>query len=221
MIHGILNPAGYLGLFAFMVLTGCGLPLPEEVAIVTGGILSAQGKLNPQGAFAALLLGALIGDVIMYSIGYKFGHSLLSMHPRMARLLGAERGEEFERAISRHGFKVLLISRFMVGVRGPVYLTAGVVRMPFRMFVLCDLVSATLVVGLFFAVSYYFGRDIAHWLRDAEVLLTVVILTVVGVVAFVALRRYREQLMQQVIKSVEEAPTTQEKKEELASRSES
>ena len=217
MLDWLIHPGGYLSLFAFMVATGAGMPLPEEVAIVAAGVLSAQGTLQPQAAFVACLLGALVGDALMYGIGRRFGWSLLSRHPRLAKLLHADRGEDFERAIERHGFKVLLLARFMVGVRGPVYLTAGVVRMPFRRFMLWDVVCATLVVGCFFALSYYFGRDIARLLRQAEVLVTVVVLGVAAVVTFLALQRHRARLVEQVIKKVEELPT---KGEERATRGE-
>jgi len=207
----LLHPGSYLGIFALMVLTGCGLPVPEEVFIIGAGILSAQGDLRPEIAFAACLLGALVGDAAMYSIGRRFGHNLIYLHPKFARFVGAEREEYFERAIMRHGFKVLLLARFMVGVRGPVYLAAGVVRMPFLRFLAWDLVCASLVVGAFFSLSYNFGDDIARLLRDAEVMLTVVVIAVLGVVAFISLRRHRRQLLEKVIEKVEAEPTAEEK----------
>ena len=207
----LLHPGSYLGIFVLMVLTGCGLPVPEEVFIIGAGILSAQGDLRPEIAFASCLLGALVGDAAMYSIGRRFGHNLIYLHPKFARFVGAEREEYFERAILRHGFKVLLLARFMIGVRGPVYLAAGVVRMPFLRFLAWDLVCATLVVGAFFSLSYNFGDDIARLLRDAEVMLTVVVLAVLAVVAFIALRRHRRQLLEKVIEKVEAEPTAEEK----------
>lgn len=182
------------------------MPLPEELFIVLAGVLSAEGKLDPAQAFAACLAGAVVGDTLVYAIGYKFGHSLLRRHPKFGKLLGAEREEQFERAIRRHGFKVLLLSRFMVGVRAPVYLAAGVIRMPFRRFLLWDLVCATLVVGFFFGVSYTFGQSIAALLRHAEVAVTLIVLAVVAVIAFVALKRHRRRLLEQVIESAEVPP---------------
>ena len=211
MFASLLHPGSYLGIFALMVLTGCGLPVPEEVFIIGAGILSAQGDLRPETAFASCLLGALVGDTAMYSIGRRFGHNLIYLHPKFARFVGAEREEYFERAILRHGFKVLLLARFMVGVRGPVYLAAGVVRMPFLRFLAWDLVCASLVVGAFFSLSYNFGDDIARLLRDAEVMLTVVVIAVLGVAAFIALRRHRRQLLEKVIEKVEAEPTAEEK----------
>jgi membrane protein DedA with SNARE-associated domain len=199
MVQSILQSGGYLGLFGYMVATGCGLPLPEELAIIGAGVLSAEGKLNPQIAFAAVLAGALIGDAAMYHIGRRFGHNLAWIHPKLAKVVHADREEYFERAILRHGFKVLFLARFMVGIRGPVYLAAGVVRMPFKRFLLWDLISATVVVGMFFGLSYYFGQDIARLLRDAELTLTLAVLAIALGAAFIMMRRHRRRLAEQII----------------------
>lgn len=191
----------YLGIFAFMVLTGCGLPLPEEVAIVYAGVQSAQGDLAWPPALAACLAGALVGDAVMYAIGRRFGHSLIRRHPRLAWLLHADRERQFEQAIARHGFKVMLLARFMVGVRGPAYLAAGVVRMPFRQFVAWDAICATTVVGAFFALAFAFGADIARLLRDAEAVFTLVVLALAAVAAFIGLRRHRRRLIAHMLES--------------------
>jgi membrane protein DedA with SNARE-associated domain len=196
----LLHPGSYLGIFLLMVATGCGLPVPEEVFIVGAGVLSANGELRPEFAFAATLLGALVGDALMYGIGYRFGHSLLRRHPKLSKLVGADREEYFEGAVKRHGFKVLLMARFMVGVRGPVYLAAGTVRMPFLKFLLWDMVCATLVVGLFFGLAFFFGEEITDLIKEAEIGFTILVLTIGGVVAaYFALRRHRRRLLERVI----------------------
>ena len=55
MLDFLGNPGSYLGIILFLMLTGCGLPIPEEVPIVLAGVLSAEGKLMPEWAFAACL----------------------------------------------------------------------------------------------------------------------------------------------------------------------
>jgi membrane protein DedA with SNARE-associated domain len=192
-------PSTYLGLFAFMVLTGCGLPLPEEVAIVLAGVLSSQGKLHWGLAFAACLAGAIVGDIIMYAIGFYGGRRLLSRRPRLAKLLGAKREASFEEAIERHAFKVLLLSRFMVGVRGPVYLAAGIVRLPFRVYFLCDLVAATLVVGFFFSLSYAFGDPVIRWIRGFEFGFTVVVVLAILAVVGYLFRYHRAKIYEYIV----------------------
>lgn len=194
----LIEHGSYFGIFIFLVLTGCGMPIPEEVPIVLAGVLSSQGRLEPEWAFAACLSGALMGDAVMYSIGYHFGHSLLAKHPKLGKYIGAQNEEKFEGALQRHGFKVMLMARFMVGVRGPVYLATGVLRMPFRRFVLWDLTCATMVVGLFFGLSYYFGEEITSVIRDAEKTFTLVVLLVLLGALLWWMRSRRKTLLDKV-----------------------
>lgn len=198
-MEALLEASGYLGIFVFLVLTGCGLPVPEEVGLVLAGVFSAQGRLEPQWAFVACLLGALVGDAAMYGMGRRFGPSLMTLHPKLAKLVHADREAYFEEAVLRHGFKVLLLARFMVGVRGPVYLAAGAVRMPFRRFLVWDLICATLVVSTFFGLSFYFGRSIAEQVRDAEIVFTLVVVLIVLVAAAYFLRKNRRELLSSVM----------------------
>ncbi len=196
-------------LFAGLVATGCCLPLPEEAFLILAGVLSSQGKLDPWIALGTCLAGCLVGDAVMYQLGARFGHSLARRHPIIARFVGADREPDFEHAVQRHGFKVLLLARFMVGVRGPVYLAAGMIRMPFRRFLLIDLVCATLVVSAFFGLSYFYGEHIAAILRDAEKALTlVIVLVALGAVLFL-LRRQRRRLVDHLIEATDDAPPTE------------
>ena len=204
MLDSLGIPGSYLGIIIFLVLTGCGLPIPEEVPIVLAGVLSAKGRLIPEWAFTACLFGALLGDSLMYAIGYHFGHNLLRDHPKFARFLRADREVQFEQAIERHAFKVMLLSRFMVGVRGPVYLAAGVIRMPFRAFLLYDLVCATLVVGTFFGLSYVYGEHIARVLRDAELTLTLLVLALATLIGLWIYRRHRQQRLTDLLDQSED-----------------
>lgn len=214
MLASLFHPGSYLGIIIFLVLTGCGMPIPEEVAIVIAGVLSAQGKLEPELAFAACLFGALLGDAVMYSIGYHFGHTLMQKHPKLSKWLGASREAEFEEAVTQHGFKVLLLSRFMVGVRGPVYLAAGTVRMPFRRFLMWDLVCATLVVGVFFGIAYIWGEPIAQMLKEAEWYFTLIVLLVVGIAVLVFMRRHRKSLVEEMDDVLDEREGEEDQQQE-------
>jgi LPXTG-motif cell wall-anchored protein len=191
-VDSLIEHGGYLGIILFLVLTGCGLPIPEEVPIVFAGVLSSQGHFDPWLAFVACVAGALLGDSVMYWIGYHFGHGLVQRHPILSKWLGATRHETFDDAVSRHMFKVMVLARFMVGVRGPVYLSAGIVRAPFRQFILYDVFCATMVVGTFFWSAHYFGDHIAKLLKDAEWALTLLGLLAVLIAALWWLRKKKQ-----------------------------
>lgn len=206
LLHG-----SYLVIVVVLILSGMGLPVPEEVPIIAAGVMSAKGTLNPWVAFAACLVGAALGDCMSYWIGYHFGRSILRKHHWWTRLFTPEREQRVEKALQAHGFKMLFLARFLIGLRSTIYLTAGILRVPFRRFILIDLACATVVIGVFFGLSYQFGDVVTGWIRGAEWTVTAVaVAVVVGTVAFFWLRRRRR------LQRVE--PTEENSNEEPADR---
>jgi membrane protein DedA with SNARE-associated domain len=193
MVDFWLQHGSYLGIFLVLLLTGCGLPLPEEVPIIAAGVASSVGKLNPWIALAACLAGALCGDSMLYLIGYHFGRNLVKAHPRLAHLLHAEHEAKMEEHINRYGLRVLFVARFLVLVRAPVYLSIGILRHPYRKFLLFDAFCASAVVGLFFGLSYAFGDRVAKWIHDSELVFTAVFVAAAGVLLAWWLRRRRHR----------------------------
>ena len=193
----ILAHGSYLAIIAVLALTGAGLPLPEEVPTVAAGVLSsaAVGKLDPALAFLACLVGALLGDCLMYGIGRLLGTTYLRRHPLFARVMHEEREKQMEELIQSHGLKVFLVARFLVGVRSPIYLAAGVMRVEFRRFLAIDAICASLVVGTFFWLSHFFGAWIGPLFRQSQLAATVIVLgvAVVGSIYYFVWKVYSRQ----------------------------
>lgn len=186
--------SSYLLIALVLVLTGAGLPVPEEVPVVTAGVMASLGQLNPGLAFLTCLVGALLGDCLMYAIGYYFGRPVLREHRYWARLVTPKREAQMEEMISRHGLKALFLARFLVGVRSPVYLAAGILKLPFRRFFLCDLFCATAVIGTCFLLSYHYGQAIADKIRRVEIIATVVVVLIVVAVGIYLWRLHRRRM---------------------------
>lgn len=195
MLDWLLGNSSYFGIILFLVLTGCGLPVPEEVAIITAGVASSAGSLHPWGAFAACLVGALLGDCVMYAIGYHFGHNLAKRHPRFAHLLHADREAHIEEMMRLHGLKVFFVSRFVVGLRSPIYLTAGILRIRFQRFLLIDALCATVVVGTFFWLSHRYGEHIRKWIFRLDMAVTIAVAAIAVAVLVYLWRRRRRHLL--------------------------
>src|SRR5690242_11882269 len=102
----------YLAVSGLLILTGMGLPIPEEVFVISAGIAAHNGHLEAWLALAACLAGAILGDCVMYGIGYHFGHGLLRDRHWFARYMTPERERQVEDMIHKHGFKVFLTARF-------------------------------------------------------------------------------------------------------------
>ena len=183
MLQYLISHMSYGVIVFVLVITGSGIPVPEEVVVILAAVASRAGQLEPWAAFAACVIGSMGGDCLMYFIGYRFGHSVLRDHPLISRHLTSEREERIERMIRQYGFRVYFLARFLVGIRSPVFLTAGILRVPFRRFLVVDLISATAVISLFFGLGYYFAENIMSWLkwiRRAEVALSIAVVIGVG-----------------------------------------
>ncbi len=201
MLGSLFHPSSYLGIFLFIAATGCGMPIPEEAAVVVAGVLSSQGHLVTSIAFAACLLGGIVGDSLVYAIGYHWGHGIFTSHPRFAKLLAEENEEHFQRALQSHALKVMLLARFLVGIRAPVYVMTGVVRMPFRRFLLYDSISAAIVVSVVFWLSYWFGDNVREWVRHVELTATLIVVLVIAIVGGVLYYRHRRAILDFVFDS--------------------
>jgi membrane protein DedA with SNARE-associated domain len=196
MLASLFHPSSYLGIFVLIASTGCGMPIPEEAFVVLAGVLSAQGHLHTGMAFAACLAGAIIGDSFMYGIGYRWGHRIFTSHPRFAKLLAAENEHQFQQSIENHSLKVMLLARFLIGVRAPVYVMTGVVRMPYRRFLIYDVISATLVVGVVFSLAYVFGDNVREWVHHAEFTATCIVVGVLAIVGGILYYRHRKEIVE-------------------------
>ena len=193
----LFERGSYLGIVLFLTLTGIGLPVPEEVPIVAAGVASRAGVLHWYYALPACLIGALLGDSLMYGIGYFFGAKVLKEHPWWSGFLTPAREKTIEDLIQKHGIKAFFVARFLIGLRSPFYLTAGILRVKYRWFLLADFICATVVIGGFFGLSYAFGDRIGALIHSAETGLTLaaVAVTVLAVVMFLWFRKRRMRLL--------------------------
>ena len=191
----------YLGIILFLTLTGIGLPIPEEVPIVAAGIASKAKALQWHWALLSCLVGALLGDSLMYAIGRYFGATVLREHPWWSGFLTPERERTIEDLIKKHGIKAFFVARFLVGLRSPFYLTAGILRVKYRWFLFADFICASIVIGLFFGLAYLFGDRVTGLIQSAERGFTAVViaagLVALAVVAFFSFRQRRIRMLDQ------------------------
>src|SRR5262245_66459407 len=73
MVERTIEYFSYGGLLIILLLASLGLPVPEEVPIVTAGILSHQGAMRWWLALPTCIAGVLGGDLILYVAGRSWG----------------------------------------------------------------------------------------------------------------------------------------------------
>jgi membrane protein DedA with SNARE-associated domain len=163
----IVAHLGYVGIALILILGGLGLPIPEEAPIILAAVLSRNARMIAVLAFATCMVGVLVGDFVVYFLGYYHGEKVLSL-PVTRRLLTRAREAQIKGYFHRHGFKILILGRFAVGFRTAAYLTAGILKLPPLKLFLTDLVAATLSTSLMFGLGYVFANQIQSGIREAQ-----------------------------------------------------
>jgi membrane protein DedA with SNARE-associated domain len=188
----LIGQLGYLGIALVLILGGLGLPIPEEAPIILAAVLSRNGKLHGPLALLSCLAGVLIGDLVVYFLGFFYGEKVLSL-PLTRRLLTRQREAQIKGYFHRHGFKILVSGRFVPGFRTAAYLTAGILKLPTLKLILTDLVAASLTTLLMFALGYAFADQIQSGIREVQQWVTVIAAAGVGLWLLVRYERARRR----------------------------
>lgn len=158
-IQSIHEPYTYLLVFGILLLCGFGLPIPEDITLIAGGLMAYYQRADVFVMIGAGLAGVLIGDGVMFQIGRRFGYRVFEWK-WMAKILNAERLETVKDKLKNHGYKVIFSARFMPGVRSLVFLSSGALGIPFRVFFLFDGLAAMISVPAIVYSCYFFGDQI-------------------------------------------------------------
>ena len=189
----------YLGVFAALVAAGVGFPMPEEIPIVTAGALAGHASQDPTRSLhwwillPVCILGVVISDGLLYLVGRTFGMGLLRF-PLVARILPRQRVQRVQRNFKKYGVLILLFARVLPGIRSPVFLSAGILRLSWRRFLLADGMYAIPGVSLLFFLAYWFTDQFRDLVTEAEVEVSrirpLVILAAILVVAVYCLVKF-------------------------------
>lgn len=178
---------GYWAVFLVLIACGFGLPIPEDVTLVAGGVICALSKetthlLNQHLMAAVALSGVLGGDGIMFISGRLLG-SKVTRIPIIRRVITVDTYNKIQDKAHKYGNKILFIARFLPGLRAPVFLTAGVShRVPMWKFLLMDGFAALISVPLLVYLGYFFANDLERvlsWIKHSEFLIGLIIATVI------------------------------------------
>lgn len=152
----ILDLASQYGLpilWLFLLAAGLGVPLPEDIFLITGGVLTHRNQSSFLFAVAVLYSGVIVGDSIVYRLGSRYGEAVLR-RKFIARLMTPARVERVRRYYAKYGALTVFLARHVAGIRFPTFLMAGVSRMGFWRFFFWDSVSALISVPLWVLLGY-------------------------------------------------------------------
>ncbi len=156
----ILNHYGYLAVFGAVMLEDFGVPMPGETTLIAASAVSAfSNHLSIPWVLLLGFAGAVVGDNIGFAIGHfggrrlvlKFGHYVFIREKQL------DWAESF---FHRHGGKVVVIARFVEGLRQLNGVVAGVSGMHWKRFLAFNAIGAALWVGVWGGAGYFFGNKL-------------------------------------------------------------
>jgi membrane protein DedA with SNARE-associated domain len=149
----------YWVIMAVLLACGFGLPLPEDITLVTAGILASRGIIDFNYTVALCMTGVLLGDFIIFYLGGHFGTRLRTTK-FFKLVLPASRDEAVKAIFEKYGDKVIFMARFMPGLRTPLFFASGTYHVPVWKFFLLDGSAALISVPTWIYIGYLFGANL-------------------------------------------------------------
>ena len=155
-INTLISQYGYAALVIGSIAEG-------ETITLLGGVAAHQGLLKFPLVVAAVALGGMIGDQLLYLLGRRYGMKILRRFSRHQKKIN-----KAQRLINRRPWLFVIGTRFMYGFRiiGP--LLIGASRLPPKVFLPLNIVGAIIWALIFTALGYVGGEVIGPWLHQFD-----------------------------------------------------
>lgn len=174
----------YLLIFGMMVASGFGFPLPEEVTIVSVGLLTYMGAhpelfpppevgarpLNGYEAAIVTLVSVVFADCLVFMIGRTFGRRLMNIKS-FKGLFGDKVMGRINRFTSKYGEYAAFIFRFTPGIRFPAHIAMGMSDLPIWKFIAIDGFAAVISVPSQILLIYHYGEQILTVIQKFKLVL--------------------------------------------------
>jgi membrane-associated protein len=198
-LGGIIQTYGFWTHFILFAIIFCetGLVvtpfLPGDSLLFAAGALAAQypEALNVFLLWIMLMVAAILGDAVNYTIGSFFGERILKMNLPFVKQEYIDKTHEF---YEKHGGKTIIMARFVPIVRTFAPFVAGIGKMSYSKFFTFNVLGGVIWVTLFIWTGYIFG-GLEFVKQNFElVALAIVLLSVLPMIwEFVQARREKQQ----------------------------
>ena len=156
-VKQIAQEYGYWAVFLGITLENTGIPLPGETITLVGGFLAGSGELNYWLVLGSAMGGAILGDNFGYWIGRWGGWPFLLRIGKFFRFSDHQLNQVRDQ-FSQNAAKAVFFGRFIALLRifaGPL---AGIARMPYWKFLLCNAAGAGTWAAVMVSLSYFVGQ---------------------------------------------------------------
>ena len=149
----------YLIIFLWVLVEQIGIPIPSVPVLLTAGTLSATHRVSFIGITLAMLLSCIIADTLWFSLGRRYGNSVLKLLCRLS-FEASTCVSKTEGYFTRRGAVTLLFAKFVPGLSTVAAPIAGQTGMSYGRFLAWDM-AGSLIWGETFILAGRFFGDLA------------------------------------------------------------
>jgi membrane protein DedA with SNARE-associated domain len=181
------------GLFAYVIVLvallagSVGIPAPEDLTLIAAGILCSLSQVNMWVMGLTCYLGLIIGDLIIYRIGWMAGPTLFRKK-WFRKHISTSRLQAMRTNLHKRTMLTILIARHLFYIRTATFLMCGAVRISFSRFLVMDAIAALITTPLMMGLGYVFAHNyqvIIRWMRDLKY-----VLVGIGLIAAIFIYRH-------------------------------
>jgi len=165
-VHVMLQHYGYFGVFFVLLLEMVGIPFPAETTLTISGFEWSKGVFKLLPIVISAGLGNILGSTIAYWIGRLLGRPVVVRYGRYVGITN-ERLEKANHMFHKHQGWIVIIGKFIAGVRVLIPYLAGINQMNFTVFSIYNAISAFVWASAFIVLGRYIGIE---WTKYHQVL---------------------------------------------------
>jgi len=162
-------------------------PVPGDTVVVFGAFLVGRGALNFTGVLIVTSIGSLIGFMGLFYAGFYLGRDYIIK--KNWKLFNIEDVNNANKWFVKYGYLVILLNRFLSGIRSIISVSAGIAKMKPLVVTLLALIAATIWNGLLLYLGYLAGDK---W-EDIDKLVgkySKVVMVIIGIIVTLLIIRY-------------------------------
>jgi membrane protein DedA with SNARE-associated domain/rhodanese-related sulfurtransferase len=141
-----------------------GVPLPAAPVLLAAGALVATGQMNLLAVLAAAVLASVLGDLIWFYLGRRYGNRLMNLLCRIS-LEPDTCVRKTQNLFGKYGMRGLVVAKFVPGLSTIAPPLAGSSGMAASRFMFYDGISAFLHEGSFILVGLLFSHQLVQILN--------------------------------------------------------
>lgn len=164
---GLSGTSAYLSILGVLLACGLGVPIPEDVTLIAAGILAGTGKITIFGAYVTSYIGIMAGDCFLFFLGRKHGRAVFTW-PFFKKIFTPARIAMAENKIQKNANAICFIARFLPGLRSPIFLTAGTLKVKPSVFLLQDGFAALISVPIWIYLGQWAGENMDDAIHKAK-----------------------------------------------------